>query len=343
MTRAKWKKYLHIVSINILITFVIFAAIEIFARAFLPDNTKVIFSDENLRIRSRPFIEYHPVKGFALRPRFSNALYKINSNGFRGEEFPQDLQDRFIILTLGESTTFGWGVKNGEDYPSYLMELLQKENKNTYVINGGIPSYSSSQVFLHLKDVLRQIKPKIVLINILWNDILYSTVANWYPGLLIYQKPEGWRGFLLRYSTIFRFMVLKNRKKDSAVDVFNEKPLLHYRDNVEEMIRVCKSYRVPLAFIQPPFDGDLVPEEGLDGFQIHYSKPFFMDVAKKYLSALMTKVSEYNVSLIDHRLSINTLHHRALFLDPLHPTPEGYLLIAQDIYWNLSHYYSYIE
>src|SRR5262245_29246059 len=63
---------------------------------------------------SRNFQSY-----YGLRPHYKEALYRINSQSLRGPEIhANELQEKHVILCLGDSTTFGLGVKEEEAYPS---------------------------------------------------------------------------------------------------------------------------------------------------------------------------------------------------------------------------------
>ena len=309
--------------------------VEFASRIFFPRDIKSLFFDPNLRISGRPFIEPDPNRGFALKPNFKNMLYHINSKGFRGNEFPGNLNDYYVIVTLGESTTFGWLVGEKETYPFHLNQILNNNKwSNIYVINAGIPSYSSSQVRIYLEELLEHIKPDFIIVNILWNDIWYSALQNWYPEVLIYQSPRKWQKFLLKYSNFYRSLFLQNKsQKANLTNVINSKALNTYRKNIIKIIQICNKRSIQLAFVIPPFDGNHFPEEGLNPFnQVRLTKSFFIRLAKKYIDALESSFMEYDIPVIDHSLSLNSKKERQdLFLDCVHPNAPGNLIMASDI------------
>lgn len=314
---------------SVILTLVVFEAI---APCVLSPEPHSLFSLHDDRIRSRPYVQRHPIRGFALKPAYDDPPYRINRAGFRGNEQPEDLADRFLIIVPGESTTFGWWVDNGQDYPSQLMDCFAEEGGNVYVINAGVPSYSSTQVLLYLKELTRRFHPDLVLVNIMWNDLWYSSIAEWRPDLLLYRMPPNWVCVLLRHSRFLRGIMLREPKADRRVDHFNEQALEYYTQNVERMILWCKSRGVPLAFVQPPFDADQIPEGGFTALQTKYTKAFFIELVRKYLSALGRKASEHGVPVINHRLSFDYPNKHFLFLDIIHPVPEGYRMMAEDIH-----------
>jgi len=46
------------------------------------NSSESLFSDENLRVRGRPFVQKDSILGFRLRPNYKDNLYTINSKGF---------------------------------------------------------------------------------------------------------------------------------------------------------------------------------------------------------------------------------------------------------------------
>ena len=300
------------------------------------DKKSSLFSDEELRTRGRSFVEKDETLGFRLVPNYKDKRYSINSEGFRGEEFPKDFNSKFKILTLGESTTFGWDVKNDETYPYYLMQKLQKNPKNVYVINGGIPSYTSAQTLLYMREIFKKdkIRPDIILINILWNDIWYSSISNWHPNILIHQKNPTWLSFLTQHSRLFYALTIGVAGEDSKKakkDIFNQKAYTYYIDNLKGMINLAKKHNIQIAFVEPPFDADHM-SENLDEFQVTYSKKFFIETAKKYRKSMQQLAKKEGIPILNHSLSLDHLHQPKLFLDALHPTPKGNKQIAEDIY-----------
>ena len=294
------------------------------------DKKSSLFSDEELRTRGRSFVEKDEIRGFRLVANYQDERYGINSEGFRGEEFPKDFESRFKILALGESTTFGWDVKNHETYPHYLMQELQKKEPNHYVINGGIPSYTSAQTLLYMQEILEKgkIKPDIILVNILWNDLWYSTVKNWHPNILVHQKPPSWLSFLTQHSYFFHGLIVGLKKSTKEVDLFNKKAYTHYLSNLQDMILLAHKHHTKFVFIEAPFDADHMAER-LDEFQIQYTKAFLIKTAKAYRNSMHQLAKENHISVLNHPLSLDHLHQKELFLDALHPTSKGDQLMAE--------------
>jgi lysophospholipase L1-like esterase len=103
----------------------------------------------------------------------------INNYGLRGRDLtPADLRRR-VILCLGDSITFGYGVDDGHTYAAQLQRVLDARYPDQFtVLNGGVNAYPMSfvhQRFLRLWDL--GIHPEIVIVG--------------------YSMNEGWLGHLV--------------------------------------------------------------------------------------------------------------------------------------------------
>ncbi len=106
----------------------------------------------------------------------------ISSQGFRDREYPREKPaGAFRILSLGDSTTFGFKVAPAQLYHSLVEAALNRREGpggRTYeVINGGVPGYSSTQglLFFQLRGVA--LRPDLVTIHFGPND----------------SRPGGWK------------------------------------------------------------------------------------------------------------------------------------------------------
>ena len=328
----RWRGWLGVIGVNLLVLLGLALGLEAAARLFVASDARPLFADSELRTRGRPFVEPQPKRGFALKPGFEDALYRIDGDGFR-KGLPA-APGAPTWVALGESTTFGWGVADGDTYPAQLQQALAAMGRPVRVINAGVPSYSSSQVLRYLEEILAGgKKPERLLISIMWNDIWYSTVLNWYPHLLIYQQPPPWLSTLLNHSVLLRRILMQPLPAQAQpVDRFNADALAHYRDNLRAMLRLAATHGVEVALVEPPFTPDLLPEQGLNEFHVRYTRPFFLQTAAQYRAAMAEVAAEFGVPVVDHRLSLSAGGAPSgYFLDLLHPTPEGNRLMAEDV------------
>ncbi len=79
--------------------------------------------------------------------RFS---YRLNNHGMRGPDFATEkIPDLLRIIVLGASSTYGYGSRDDETYPSRLQQELNvrcKSERKYEVINFGIPHLTSTMI-----------------------------------------------------------------------------------------------------------------------------------------------------------------------------------------------------
>jgi lysophospholipase L1-like esterase len=84
-----------------------------------------------------------------------NANVRINSDGFRDREYSLAKNDKYRIIFLGDSLTFGWGVEEEDTFANILEEKLN-HLRPTEIINFGTGNYNTEQeVNLFLEKGLR--------------------------------------------------------------------------------------------------------------------------------------------------------------------------------------------
>ncbi len=99
---------------------------------------------------------------------------QINSVGLRDREFDITRKSKGVVRTLmlGDSLTFGWGVKV-DDTPSKLLEAFlndQNGGPQNEVINTGVGNYIRPWRWLISSTEGRLFKPDVVVLNYFIND-----------------------------------------------------------------------------------------------------------------------------------------------------------------------------
>ena len=133
---------------------------------------------------------YSPVYGWTPRPSFRYTLAgsetTINRLGYRGREVAEArTPGRPRIVMLGDSITFGYGVRDGETF-SAVIETLDPRLE---VVNLGVQGYGTDQELLKLEREGFAYAPDVVVLNVcLANDLLDNASArSIYDG--VYPKP----------------------------------------------------------------------------------------------------------------------------------------------------------
>jgi lysophospholipase L1-like esterase len=321
---------LRLVLINTGIFLALLLALEAGARIFFPRDLKSVFNDPEVFTRGRPFVVPDPTRGFALAPGFEQGRYRVNSGGFRGPELPADLAARTIILTVGDSGTFGWGVDEADSYPSRLAELCRQQCRNELlVINGGVPSYTSAQVRLYLEELLPALAPRAVIVGVFWNDVLYSVLPSWLPEYLVLQQPAPWRQRLLRYSGLYRALTMDRPSPPGVRAVaVNQDAIALYLENLRALRVQCAASGADFLVLAPSFNEAAVPERiwKLRADDVVTAESMCAAVAA--FRGALNGLAREGTTVVEHPLSGASSPGDAAFIDLMHPSPLGYRAIA---------------
>jgi lysophospholipase L1-like esterase len=165
------------------------------------NGLRILEPDDELMWRGRPHAQqkyldlFSPMKSEdqrkAMLSRFSpsvpeqfrnNPVWQValNSDGFRGEEFPTNKNANTIrVIALGDSWTLGHNANLEETYPKRLAELLKQDcpGKNIEMLNLGMFAYSSHEGLKLLQRKALNLQPDIVLIGFAMND---SAIPGWH-------------------------------------------------------------------------------------------------------------------------------------------------------------------
>lgn len=169
---------------------------------------------------------------FSLRPDLAETWQGVtvstNSLGLRSPEITPKQPDEFRVLSLGESTTFGAGVKNNQTYSALLEEFLRlADSSHTYrVINAGVSAYSSFQSLKYLELRGFELEPNLVLFYHEINDFLPSSIreieSSHETGLaltdrqLYESKRLAIQRGLLQYSALYRMLSFQRSRTQLA-------------------------------------------------------------------------------------------------------------------------------
>jgi lysophospholipase L1-like esterase len=88
---------------------------------------------------------------------------RINSAGFRDDEYPLEKGESWRIVVLGDSLTFGWGVERDDTF-EHLLERALDSTRPTEILNLAAGNYNTVQeVNLFLDRGLRYQPDQVVL------------------------------------------------------------------------------------------------------------------------------------------------------------------------------------
>lgn len=117
--------------------------------------------------------------------------YRINRYGYRGAAVPiADRYDATNIVVLGDSHSFGQGVRDGEEYPSVLGDCL---GEGYNVINLAVGGYGLTQELRRYYEFGTLYRPSIIILQFSDNDPednIYSRVARVESGRLVFENVQ---------------------------------------------------------------------------------------------------------------------------------------------------------
>ena len=115
-----------------------------------------------------PDLKDHPMPHNEENTSFA---VSTNSDGLRASIEVTDSKKTLRIMTLGCSTTFGWGVADSETYPARLQHYLKEAGYgNVEVVNAGQPGYTSFQGDWLWDALLDDYQPDVVLVGYIVQD-----------------------------------------------------------------------------------------------------------------------------------------------------------------------------
>ncbi len=115
-----------------------------------------------------------------------------NSLGLRDPREPTDVRGESVVLVLGDSFTYGLGVRFEDSYPAQLEASLRLAQLDVAVVNAGNPGFDTQMAYDRLLAVYKHYEPDCVILgfhsaDIVQNKIVYSMLDEG----IVTQKLEG--------------------------------------------------------------------------------------------------------------------------------------------------------
>jgi len=116
---------------------------------------------------------FTPVPNQKYVEKISLSHSEVNNYGLRGADLsPKDFEGKEVILCLGDSITYGYGVDDAHTYPAELQKALDQKYPGHYlVLNAGTNAYPMSfedQRFLYLWNM--GLRPQVVIVGYSMNE-----------------------------------------------------------------------------------------------------------------------------------------------------------------------------
>jgi lysophospholipase L1-like esterase len=264
----------------------------------------------------------------------------INSLGTRGPEFPADKPPGTIrILSIGDSRTFGWGLRESETYSVRLQQLLQQElgaAKKVEVINAGVNAWSYPQMLAYFRDTALRYRPEIVIIAEanLWTQFSEHNSPAFVKKFMARVRLKN---FLRRFAIYHYFVEIKlkafyerHRTRFIPVDpsrdaLFKEQqqadPEAVFRAALQDIVGLAITNRVQPVLLYLPTEDELITTN-TSSRQILQVKG---DLSRKHDIPLVDISREV-------RAETNSLYLEG---DPVHLNARGNEIIARELFRTL--------
>jgi hypothetical protein len=139
----------------------------------------------------------HPTRGWAMKPSVTSVTsspqrrttYTTNKQGYRALYDYTNDPDRYQVLIVGDSFTFGDEVDNHATWPA----LLQADDPRLNVLNMGGSGYGVDQMLITLQEEISNYRPRLVVCAFIDNDLRRSMLP-----FRDYKKPM----FVLRHGAL---------------------------------------------------------------------------------------------------------------------------------------------
>lgn len=278
----------------------------------------------------------------------AEVLIRINRQGLRGEDVSAVKQSS-RVAALGDSVTFGYGVEEDAAYPSVLARMLSNRYE---VLNLGVISYGTDQEYLFLKRDGLSYSPDIVVVGFTPGDVLdnASSIMQNYKKpyfkliggdlvlrgtpvpreLLLGEVIAGYnrfKEFLYDNSHLYRFFF--NRASKGGIDTgavieTQREQALELTAALLGAIRdLCGQNGARMLVLLLP-NGRWLEDEMAEGRRAGFYTQF------------MGMLREKGIPYVDPHSALLEGMRRGeeLFLtrDPVHLTPAGYEIVAQELY-----------
>jgi lysophospholipase L1-like esterase len=257
---------------------------------------------------------------------------RTNSLGLRGAEIAEAKPPGvFRILALGDSVTFGWGLRGEDAYPNQLASLLAtlRPTQRFEVINAGVSGYGTWQQLLWLQETGLDLQPDVVVVQAHLND---ASDNLW--GALGWQG--GTKGWLARHSQLVRLI---QRVAGSATPSSSAPCAADWKigtdqvcwQNTEQLLSELRAEaqaaNAVTVLIPSPMRWQVEP--GVRDVRAWVDAARYQDALRQY--------AERNGWLfVDplpaFRMSQAVGNGQSLFLDVGHPNETGQRLMAQELY-----------
>ena len=331
-------KRFKIISLILVYLIIAFIFLEILSRTFRSYN------DTNpVYIIQHPLLPYTMLKNSKTKSILGNEI-SINSHGFRDYEYNKNKdKNTYRILVLGDSTTYGYGIKMEHSYPKVLENLLNKnfKDKKIEVLNLGVSGFNFIDYYNLYIEYGAQFQPDSIIIGAMKNDYILNSLKVTIEDGVGKRPGSFWVRYnippfvlrILRNSGLYLLTgnALKNTKslKKNNVSKINSELIESQNQKIDKVIssyiskfnKISDELNIPIYYLYLP-----------SRLEVELNKH-----ANKFHEKLQKNSRDKkNITYIDMLKSVRKNSSRVEEIvtpqDASHPTPFGHSIFANSIY-----------
>jgi lysophospholipase L1-like esterase len=343
--QISWRAGLFVLAVSTLLTLLALElVIRIFWRAEIdPQLMRQRLANANIGPITQP--SQTPALVYELRPGIDVTWQDVRVRtsddgccrvGDGGMEAPQGLR----IAVLGDSTSFGWGVRHRDAYPTLLADRIRQQTGQAVTVrNFSVPGYGATQELAAWRRHAAAFKPHLLVLHYDHND------ADG-PGMLPadFIPPEYgdnvFRSALLKF-VLRRLRALRNHHAYETTDASTGRTIKvfdgyqvegpNYDDHIEahrQLAQLTKNRGIPVVVVL--FDADPQPVNDLAG------DPHYQTLHARLIS-LWAGLGFHVLDLYPAYQNLMRQEGRqaveSFWLSPQdkHPNPRGHQWIARQV------------
>ena len=251
-------------------------------------------------------------------------VYETNSFGLRDVEFPLIKSPNTLrIVCLGDSVTYGQGVRFEETYEQQLEKKLKIQGIDARVINAGIGAHRTWQGLERLeKDVIR-FSPDMVVISFGLNDGALSSETLW----------EEWKTNLGHQESNLK----KQQSEDSRStrpgkrqeDLIPSIPIGEYKEHLRALITLLQKRIQAHVYLMTfnPISDDYQRSKWIPELRMRQEL-----VYAQYRDEMLEVGQEMGLKTVDVYPRFEKSKKSFLESDGIHPNPNGMAVYAKELY-----------
>jgi lysophospholipase L1-like esterase len=269
---------------------------------------------------------------------------RVNSLGFRGPELARDKGDRYRIIALGESTTFGAWVPEGDrPWPELLEARIRDElacDAPVELVNAGVPGWTLANNLGRLPEILG-LAPDLLLSYHGYNGFHFFLPEL--PSLQVKRAPtapERPSRLLRRLETSLRLWSFRRRYAEArALDasVLDADPLkTAYADLYAELVTRARArgVEVALSSFNMAVNAES-PDEVVRVFESAFPDVRARILANRMHDRIVRAVARvHGAVFVDASAGLDG-QYRDQFIDLVHLTPSGRARLTRNLFEGL--------